>query len=79
MDTLKKQGYIIEKFEEKIIDEEEYIVVYTKLNNVDYCLLFYEFDSDTNILLTITSNYLSTFQDDWIDIAVDFIKSNKKV
>ena len=78
-DSLKEQGYIIENYEVKKTDDKEYIVIYSKLHDVDYCLLFYEIDSDTNIFLTITSNYSSKFKNTWIEEAINFIKTSKKI
>ena len=78
-DSLKEQGYIIENYEVKKIEEKEYIVIYSKLHDVDYCLLFYEIDSDTNIFLTITSNYLSKYRDLWIEEALEFVRSSKEI
>ena len=78
-DTLNEQGYVIEKYSVRKIDDKEYIVINAKLNDVDYCLIFYEIDSDTNIFLTISSNYLSKYQDNWTDIGINFINSIKKI
>ena len=79
INSLKEQGYTIEKYEIRKDDNKEYIVINTKMNKSDYCFVLYEIDNDSNIILTITSKLLSNFKEEWIDISIKFIKTYRKI
>ena len=75
LDELSKQGYGIDSFETKEIDNKKYIFVVGNFNNISCGFVFNELDSDTNMFITITSNYLGNFNNKWFDDAVKFLKS----
>lgn len=77
--SLEEQGYVINKDDIRKIDDKEYLVILANKDDIDYGLVFYEFDNDTNIFISITSNYLSNFKEDWFNPAIDLIKSSKKI
>ena len=77
--SLEEQGYVINKDDIRKIDDKEYLIILANKDDIDYGLVFYEFDNDTNIFISITSNYLSNFKEDWFNPAIDLIKSSKKI
>ncbi len=78
-DSIKEQGYIIESYSIKKIDNIEFYLINAKLHGGDYCLAFYELDDENSLYLIITSNYLSQNNDSWIKNALTLIKSIKKI
>ncbi len=79
INELQKQGFTNIELNSKKINEDDYILIKSKLDDIDYGLILYEFDSDTNIFLTITANNLSRFEDKWFDETIEFLKTNKMV
>lgn len=78
MEELSKQGYKLESFEPKEIDNKKYIFVVGSMNNIECGFVFNELDSDTNVFITITSNYLGNFNESWFDDAIELLKSAVK-
>lgn len=75
VEELSKQGYKLNSFETKEIDNKKYIFVVGNMNNIECGFIFNELDSDTNMFITITSNYLGKFNESWFEDAIEFLKS----
>ena len=79
LDELEEQGYIIDEFESKKVDENNYIIIKSRLDDIEYGFIIYEFDEESNIMITITSNYLSRFDEKWFDEVLNFLKTARKI
>ena len=76
---LNKQGYNIESFNVKEENSNKYLIAKGKMNSVEYGFVFYDLDDNNHIFITMVSNYLGKFKEEWYNTALKFIKSAKKI
>ena len=79
IDSLGKQGYVVDSFTTRKIDNKEYIVAVGSMNNIGYGFMFSDLDSETTIFITITSNSTSKFDEEWFNYGSLVVKSAKKI
>ena len=78
-DALNNQGYNINSFDIKEENGSKYILVKGDMRGIEYGFVFYDVDDNFSIFVTIVSNTLSSFEEEWFDSAISFVSSAKKV
>jgi predicted nucleic acid-binding Zn ribbon protein len=78
IDSLISQGYVIDSLNTRKIDGINFIVVIGSLNNIGYGFMFADLDSNTTIMLSIASNTLGEFNEEWLNYGSKFLASAKK-
>lgn len=78
IDSLISQGYIINSLNTRKIDGINFVVVIGSLNNIGYGFMFADLDKNTTVLLSIASNALGDFNEEWFNYGSKFLASAKK-